>query len=134
MVVCSSSASVFQPGIAEQEAFAKRPFDTATSSSSSMNDEEIGEKDSKDLLTNLFHSLPNNGGEESSYNHVWPLCDLSQHSSHLTILLLKLKWFVDGVRSWNSAGGWCWDPSLGLLVQLLAALVALEGSLCPCSP
>ncbi|XP_064967060.1 sulfite exporter TauE/SafE family protein 3-like [Musa acuminata AAA Group] len=73
VVVCSSSASVFQPGIAEQEAFAKRPFDTATSSSSSMNDEEIGEKDSKDLLTNLFHSLPNNGGEESSYNHVMEL-------------------------------------------------------------
>ncbi|URE11986.1 Sulfite exporter TauE/SafE [Musa troglodytarum] len=59
-------------------AFAKRPFDTATSSSSSTNDEEIGEKDSKDLLTNLFHSLLNDGGEESSYNHVWPVMELSR--------------------------------------------------------
>nr|XP_018682910.1 PREDICTED: uncharacterized protein LOC103989886 [Musa acuminata subsp. malaccensis] len=98
------------PGIAEQEAFAKRPFDTATSSSSSMNDEEIGEKDSEDFLTNLFHSLLNNGGEESSYNHVMELSRWVVLGSIIGFVGAALG-SIGGI-----GGGWIFVPMLPLII------------------
>ncbi|CAD5180004.1 unnamed protein product [Musa acuminata subsp. malaccensis] len=88
-----------------------------------MNDEEIGEKDSEDFLTNLFHSLLNNGGEESSYNHVWPLSEMVCGWNQVMelsrwVVLGSIIGFVGAALGsiGGIGGGWIFVPMLPLII------------------